>query len=191
MRLSAPGLRLTASRLRLAQPGRLKPTGSARALAQVTAPGMLLLALCPRDGAVGGGPGAGGHCGSTGILNCQDRGARHSAPDQGIRILARAWIRLIYRCWLDGVPYDPVQYGAAVRSPNKRLSKSQPEVDTGSVMRHPGRVSRVAAGWPSGCSGVRLASCRGSNGLQAWRRGPDQRAGTASRPDASLYAAAS
>ena len=53
------------------------------------------------------------------------------------------------------------------------------------------RVSRPAAAWPSGCSGVRLASCRGSNGLQAWRRGPDQRAGTASRPDASLNAAAS
>src|ERR1022692_4624061 len=54
------------------------------------------------------------------------------------------------------------------------------------VMRYLGRVSGVAAGWPSGYSGVRLASCRGSYGLQAWRRGPDQGAGTASRPDASV-----
>jgi len=30
-----------------------------------------------------------------------------------VRILARAWIRVIYRCWLDGVPYDPAKHGAA------------------------------------------------------------------------------
>ncbi len=30
-----------------------------------------------------------------------------------IRVLARAWIRVIYRCWLDGVPYDPARHGAA------------------------------------------------------------------------------
>jgi transposase len=30
-----------------------------------------------------------------------------------VRILARAWIRVIYRCWIDGVPYDPAQHGAA------------------------------------------------------------------------------
>jgi transposase len=29
------------------------------------------------------------------------------------RILARAWIRVIYRCWLDSVPYDPALHGAA------------------------------------------------------------------------------
>ena len=28
-------------------------------------------------------------------------------------ILARAWIRVIYRCWADGVPYDPARHGAA------------------------------------------------------------------------------
>jgi hypothetical protein len=32
-----------------------------------------------------------------------------------IRVLARAWIRVIYRCWLDGVPYDPALHGAASR----------------------------------------------------------------------------
>jgi transposase len=30
-----------------------------------------------------------------------------------VRILARAWIRVIYRCWLDGVPYNPARHGAA------------------------------------------------------------------------------
>lgn len=29
------------------------------------------------------------------------------------RILARARIRVIYRCWLDRVPYDPARHGAA------------------------------------------------------------------------------
>jgi transposase len=41
--------------------------------------------------------------------------ARNSGKDHphAVRILARAWIRVIYRCWLDGVPYDPAQHGAA------------------------------------------------------------------------------
>jgi transposase len=30
-----------------------------------------------------------------------------------IRILARAWIRVVYPCWRDGVPYDPARHGAA------------------------------------------------------------------------------
>jgi transposase len=41
--------------------------------------------------------------------------ARASGKDHphATRILARAWIRVIYRCWLDGFPYDPAQHGAA------------------------------------------------------------------------------
>jgi transposase len=41
--------------------------------------------------------------------------ARASGKDHphATRILARAWIRVIYRCWLDGVPYDPAAHGAA------------------------------------------------------------------------------
>lgn len=30
-----------------------------------------------------------------------------------VRILARAWIRVIWRCWIDGVPYNPANHGAA------------------------------------------------------------------------------
>jgi len=41
--------------------------------------------------------------------------ARASGKDHphATRILARAWIRVIYRCWIDGVPYDPAIHGAA------------------------------------------------------------------------------
>jgi transposase len=41
--------------------------------------------------------------------------ARASGKDHphAIRVLARAWIRVIWRCWLNGVPYDPAKHGAA------------------------------------------------------------------------------
>jgi transposase len=41
--------------------------------------------------------------------------ARASGTDHphAVRILARAWIRVIWRCWLDGVPYDPARHAAA------------------------------------------------------------------------------
>ncbi|TNC18173.1 IS110 family RNA-guided transposase [Amycolatopsis alkalitolerans] len=32
-----------------------------------------------------------------------------------VRVLARAWIRVIWRCWLDQTPYDPAQHGALQR----------------------------------------------------------------------------
>jgi transposase len=35
------------------------------------------------------------------------RGCRHP---HAIRILARAWIRVIWRCWQDGVPFDPSRH---------------------------------------------------------------------------------
>jgi len=41
--------------------------------------------------------------------------ARASGKDHphAVRILARAWIRVIWRCWLDSIPYDPARHGAA------------------------------------------------------------------------------
>jgi transposase len=42
-----------------------------------------------------------------------DARARGKDHPHAVRILARAWIRVIWRCWLDGVPYDPAQHGAA------------------------------------------------------------------------------
>jgi transposase len=42
--------------------------------------------------------------------------ARAAGKDHphAVRILARAWIRVIWRCWQDGVPYDPAQHGNAI-----------------------------------------------------------------------------
>jgi len=41
--------------------------------------------------------------------------ARKTGKDHphAVRVLARAWIRVIWRCWLDRVPYDPAKHGAA------------------------------------------------------------------------------
>jgi transposase len=41
--------------------------------------------------------------------------ARAAGKDHphAVRILARAWIRVIWRCWLDDMPYDPARHGAA------------------------------------------------------------------------------
>ena len=53
-------------------------------------------------------------------------GAIASGKDHphAVRILARAWIRVLYRCWLDEVPYDPALHGAARRL---ALPHEQPE----------------------------------------------------------------
>jgi transposase len=39
--------------------------------------------------------------------------ARGCDHPHAIRILARAWIRVIWRCWIDQAPYDPAKHGAA------------------------------------------------------------------------------
>jgi transposase len=44
---------------------------------------------------------------------CNDARARGKDHPHAVRILARAWIRVIWRCWTDGVPYNPAQHGAA------------------------------------------------------------------------------
>jgi transposase len=42
----------------------------------------------------------------------QARARGHDHP-HAVRILARAWIRVIYRCWHDRVPYNPNRHGGA------------------------------------------------------------------------------
>jgi transposase len=44
--------------------------------------------------------------------NAINRGKRHP---HAIRILARAWIRVIWRCWQDSAPYNPQLHGGATR----------------------------------------------------------------------------
>lgn len=42
--------------------------------------------------------------------------ARANGKDHphAVRILARAWIRVIWACWVNGIPYDPGKHGAAM-----------------------------------------------------------------------------
>ena len=57
-----------------------------------------------------------------------DARARGKDHPHAIRILARAWIRVIWRCWLNGVPYDPARHGAAAalaNTPRCRLRLTQ------------------------------------------------------------------
>jgi transposase len=49
-----------------------------------------------------------------------DRGCDHP---HAVRVLARAWVRVIYRCWVNRVPYDAAQHGAASRLEEARLKK--------------------------------------------------------------------
>ncbi len=39
--------------------------------------------------------------------------ARGCDHPHAVRVLARAWVRIIWRCWKDGVPYDPALHQAA------------------------------------------------------------------------------
>jgi transposase len=44
-----------------------------------------------------------------------DARARGHDHPHAVRVLARAWIRVIWRCWNDRVTYDPARHGNAVR----------------------------------------------------------------------------
>ena len=41
----------------------------------------------------------------------QARARGHDHP-HAVRVLARAWVHVIWRCWQDNVPYDPAVHGA-------------------------------------------------------------------------------
>ena len=45
-------------------------------------------------------------------LRARGRGCDHA---HAIRILGRAWVRVIWRMWRDGVPYDPARRGGLQR----------------------------------------------------------------------------
>jgi len=40
------------------------------------------------------------------------RGCRHN---HAVRVLARAWVRVIWRCWTDGIPYDPARHEGLIK----------------------------------------------------------------------------
>jgi len=54
-----------------------------------------------------------------------DARARGCDHPHAIRILARAWIRVIWRCWTDRTPYDPDRHGAARRLTGQDQPKSE------------------------------------------------------------------
>ena len=47
------------------------------------------------------------------------RGMRHP---HAVRVLARAWTAVIWRCWQDHVPYDPARHGALNRYLNQHAA---------------------------------------------------------------------
>ena len=49
--------------------------------------------------------------------------ARGCDHPHAVRILARAWVRVIYRCWVDRVPYDAAKHRAAVRLDEQRAQQ--------------------------------------------------------------------
>jgi transposase len=53
--------------------------------------------------------------------------ARGCDHPHAIRILARAWIRVIWRCWHDGVPYDPTKHGNAHKLTMTATAASAPQ----------------------------------------------------------------
>jgi transposase len=51
------------------------------------------------------------------------RGFNHA---HAIRVLARAWLRIIWRCWTDHSPYDPARHLAAVAARHPRTGRPEP-----------------------------------------------------------------
>ena len=47
-------------------------------------------------------------------LYARARDRNHDHP-HAVRILARAWLHVIWKCWQDGVPYDPAKHHALQR----------------------------------------------------------------------------
>jgi hypothetical protein len=52
--------------------------------------------------------------------SCRARGKRHQAA---LRALAFKWIRILYRCWVDRVPYDEARYLLALQKRHAPLLK--------------------------------------------------------------------
>jgi transposase len=53
--------------------------------------------------------------------------ARGKDHPHAVRILARAWIGIIWRCWQDGTAYDPAKHNALQRLLDQHHQDSQPE----------------------------------------------------------------
>jgi hypothetical protein len=72
-------------------------------------------------------------------LYASARARGHDHP-RAIRTLGRAWCRIVWRCWQDGVPYDPARH----RALQQRITVSIPTV-SGPVVDQPA-TQRMLAG---------------------------------------------
>jgi transposase len=71
--------------------------------------------------------------------------ARHHDHPRALRTVGRAWCRIVWRCWQDGVPYDPARHRALQRqitvtvptpsSPRPDLAATQRMADAGVTRR--------------------------------------------------------
>ena len=71
---------------------------------------------------------------------------RHDHP-RALRTVGRAWCRIVWRCWQDGVPYDPARHGALQRHVTVTIpTSSGPVPDLAATQRMAGgAVTRKGA----------------------------------------------
>ena len=72
----------------------------------------------------------------------RERGKSHP---HAVRILARAWVYVIWRCWQDRVPYDPARHGALQRLTLARQRDRGVDIGHSARSRRPGCGPRVIA----------------------------------------------
>ena len=79
-------------------------------------------------------------------LYAQARGRGHDHP-RAIRTLGRAWCRIIWRCWQDGVPYDPARHRAFQRHITVTIpTPSGPRPDLAATQRMAGATVNPTGG---------------------------------------------
>ena len=64
------------------------------------------------------------------------RARGHDHP-HAVRILGRAWADIIWRCWQDGLPYDPARGGWAPRPPDRARADGPPTAQRPAVDHGP------------------------------------------------------
>jgi hypothetical protein len=82
--------------------------------------------------------------------------ARGQDHPHAIRTLGRAWVRVLWRCWRDGVPYDPARHGALVRLAATRAARTGATDHTRRPAETPQTASRslVAPGPGTGATAI-------------------------------------
>jgi hypothetical protein len=74
------------------------------------------------------------------------RARGHDHP-RALRTLGRAWCRIVWQCWQDGVPYDPARHRALQRHVTVTIpTPSGPRPDTAATQRMAGAAVTRRAG---------------------------------------------